>query len=223
MAKKVTKKENETAKSTGLVLMSKKDIVVIINKVGSLGAEFASTLHLAAVQCILHAETHRDCTLADKLVKTVRETTPGYVWQGLVTWFKRNSPIAWDAEGKPYLLKEGEPGYKPFDVQNADAHPAGEQKEVKGRTDRPIQPMSVALLKSYIKGLNKRIENAEKEGGVGFFGQTPEEKAVTKSQCKTFLDNVVSTMDRISFLPVESGKVEAETESLKSEPAKKAA
>lgn len=194
--------KGETA---AIVLMEVADIRAHIKKVGDLGAEFASTLHMTATQTLLHAEKHGDCTLALELVETVKANVPGYVWQGLAAWFRKYSPIHFyvDEEGKNAvkLLKEGEQGYKPFNSSEADENPAGESRDVKNRTDREIEPMSIALIKKRIASLIKQAEKAGEEGGRGFVGETDEQKEQARQATLVFIKRLSMIADTITTTP----------------------
>lgn len=190
--------------AAAIVLMSVADIRASIKKVGDLGAEFASTLHMTATQTLLHAEKHGDCTLALELVESVKENVPGYVWQGLAAWFRKYSPIQFyvDDEGKNAvrLLKEGEPGFKPFDANAADENPAGEDQAVKKRTDTKIEPFSIKLAKKRIQSLLSQAEKADKDGGRGFEGDTPEAQAKTRHDTIVFLKRVSLMIENIKVI-----------------------
>lgn len=204
-----------------IVLMAAAEIRASIKKVGDLGAEFASTLHMTGVQTLLHAEKHGDCTLALELVLSVKDNVPGYVWQGLVSWFRKYSPIHFyvDDAGKNAvrLLKADEKGYKPFNSADADANPAAEDQAVKKRTDTKIEPFSIKLAKKRIQSLLSQAEKADKDGGRGFEGDTPEAQAKTRHDTIVFLKRVSLMIENIKVIdeapaapaPAEAPKQEA--------------
>lgn len=204
-------------------LMSVEKIREGIKRVGSMGAEFASTLHAYCVQTLLHAEKHGDATLALELVETVRETTPGYVWAGLVKWFRTYSPIHFyvDVEGKNAvkLLKEGEQGFKPFTSGDADANPAGEDRQVTNRTSNPIEPMSIALIKKRLASLIKQAEKASEEGGRGFVGETPEQQEQSRQATLVFVKRLSMIADTITVKPEELVQTQAPKPEIKTEQA----
>lgn len=181
-----------------LALLATAAIKANIELCGKKGAEFALLVHETAVQTVLHAQQHGDCTLADDLVKTIRESTPGYVWQGLVKWYRTYSPIAWDAEGKVYLLKPDEKGYKPFDPESAEAKPAANDASVTARTDTRIEPFSIGLIKKRIVGMKAQLEKATAEGGRGIVGD--------KATIETFLNAVIAFGDKVAVMPDASGE-----------------
>lgn len=210
MAKVKQESGKQEAAQFNVKLMAADKIRKLIGTVGTLGGKFADAVHITGVQCILHAQKHGDATLADELVKTVRSSTPGYVWQGLVLWFRANSPITWDAEGKVSLLKEGDKGYKPFDPAKADAEPAAKAKEVTARTDRPIEPMSIAFIKGRIKSMVQQVEKAGKDGGRGFAGKTPEEQAQTEASTKAWIKRVAMVVDTIDGRPISDAEAKTQ-------------
>ena len=186
----------------------------MIVSVGTKGKEFADLIHQTAVQTLLHAKEHGDATLADELVKSVKENLPGYVWQGLVKWYRTNSPIFWDAEGKVRLLKPDEKGYKAFDPETAEAKPAANDSAVTARTDKPIEPFSIKLVKSRVFGMVKQLEKAQEEGGRGVVGDA--------AQIRIFLTQTIAFMDKVQV--IEPAKVEpAPKQEEAEEGAKKAA
>lgn len=80
-------------------------------------------VHAAAMATLAHAEKYGDVTLADRLVKSIRDlggehanTTALY----LVAWFRMRSPIRWDAKEAVRQAKEGEPGFKAYDTAAAE-------------------------------------------------------------------------------------------------------
>ena len=183
-------------------LLAAAAITAMIGQCGTKGKELADLIHQTAVQTVLHAAEHGDATLADNLVKTLRDNMPGYVWQGLVAWYKKYTPIAWDAKGGVYLLKEGQQGYKPFAAEEAEANPAAEDKAVKSRTDREIAPFSIALMKAQIKRWPAQLEKALKEDGRGVLGDA--------DAIKSFITSVNSFADKIAVTKTVETVSEAE-------------
>lgn len=176
-------------------------IRLMIVSVGTKGKEFAQLIHETAVQTLLHAKEHGDATLADELVKSVKENLPGYVWQGLVKWYRTNSPIFWDAEGKVRLLKPEEKGYKAFDPETAEAKPAASDSAVKNRTDKPIEPFSIKLVKSRVFGMVKQLDKAQEQGGRGVVGDA--------AQIRSFLTQTIAFMDKVQVIEPKAAQPEA--------------
>lgn len=188
-----------TVKGTTMKLLTSEKIKEAIQNIGKKGKALADLIHGTAVQTIMHAQKHGDATLADELVQTLRGSMPGYVWQGLVLWYRKNSPIAWDAEGLVYLLKADEKGYKPFNPEEADAHPAAEAREVSARTDTKIEPFSIALIKKRIAGMATQLEKAQADGGRGVVGDP--------ATIKLFINSVVAFADKVSVVETEAETV----------------
>lgn len=167
-------KANENKATSTAKLLSKSKIDALISDAVKTTAKGLALIHVAAVQCMLHAEKHGDVTLAARLVQEVKDNCKGVVVAGLNKWFKDHSPIklATDEDGKVVgsLLKEGEPGYKPFASGEAETHVAMEAREVTARTDRPIEPFSIALVKQRIASLKPQLKKATEEGGRGIVG-----------------------------------------------------
>ena len=174
----------------------------LINRAVNKTSKGLALIHDAAVQTMLHAKKTGDVTLAARLMQEFKDNCKGVVVAGLAEWFKANSPIKLTVEEgqvKGKLLKKGEPGYKDFDTVKAEAEPAMESKAVAGRTDRPIEPMSLAMLKGRLKGLADQVEKAASEGGRGFDGPTPEMQAAQARICRTFVENLVVLADKIDL------------------------
>lgn len=171
-------------------------IVAMIADVGKKGAVFAKLIHDTAVQTVMHAEQHGDITLADNLIQTLRKTTPGYVWQGLVLWYGKFSPIRWDKDGKVQLLRKDDKGYKPFDVAEATAKPAAEAREVQNRTNRPIEPMSIAMIKGFMARKLTEIDKAVQAGGRGVKGDPDTLRVFVKSTL-AFMDKVAVIEEKV--------------------------
>lgn len=182
-------------------LMTATKINALIDNAVKATSKGIDLIQQAAEQTMLHAKEHGDCTLAARLVTQVRDNCKGYVWQGLVTWFHTYSPIKLskgeDGSIVASLLKEGDKGYKPFDAEEAVAHPAMESKEVKARTDRPIEPFSFAFVKQRIMSLQSQMKKAAEEGGrgLGFTGEDGKFHAYGEEQVKqmnAYLANLAS-------------------------------
>lgn len=173
-------------------LLAAAAISAMIGQVGVKGKELSSLIHDTAVQTVLHAEQHGDATLAHNLVMTVKDNMPGYVWQGLVKWYRTYSPIAWDAKGEVYLLKEGQQGYKPFASEEAASKPAANDAAVKNRTDREIEPFSIGMMKKQIGRWQGQLDKALKEDGRGVIGDAESIKTFING-VKTFADKIVTT------------------------------
>lgn len=194
-----------TVKGTTMKLLTSEKIKEAIGNIGKKGAALAALIHSTAVQTILHAQKHGDATLADELVKTLRDTMPGYVWQGLVLWYRKNSPIAWDEKGNVYVLKADEKGYKPYNPEQAEANPAAAAKEVTARTDTKIEPFSIALIKKRIAGMVTQLEKAQADGGRGVVGDP--------ATIKLFINSVVAFADKVSVVDTAQEKTEGAPES----------
>ena len=86
-----------------------------------------------------------------------------------------------------------------------------ESKAVAGRTNRPIERMSLAMLKGRLKGLADQVEKAAAEGGRGFDGPTPEMQAAQARICRTFIENLVVLADKIDLSAPAANAVESIT------------
>jgi len=60
-----------------------------------------TSVHAAAVQCLLHAEAHGDVTLLDDLIRGLNKGTYS---GGLRFWAAKYTPIRWNGDGKIGLI-----------------------------------------------------------------------------------------------------------------------
>lgn len=186
-------------KTVKFVLLSASNIGKLIDKAVKTTKQGLELIHQAEIQCLAHAEKHGDTTLLTRLVTEVRDNCKGVVVAGLNKHIQDNSPIKLSVdpetkEVKAKLLKEGDPGYKPFDIQTAEATPAMDAREVTDRTNREIRPMSIAELKAMMKRIAERAVKSER-----FIGDTEEDQAVEKRRVEAYGKRLVLLMDSISI------------------------
>lgn len=149
-------------------------------------------VHETALQCALHAQEHGDVMLADRLVKTLggknsqkaiesavkaghepfkmgRHT--GYNVRGLVMWFIRYTPITWNADGKPGMLKTGMGLYeqllsrnegRAWSLEHAEANPFWTLPEVKRDMERA--PFTLESVQGIVINLKERINKSVEAG-----------------------------------------------------------
>jgi hypothetical protein len=190
------------------VLLSAVNIGKLIDKAVKTTKQGLELIHQAEIQCLAHAEKHGDTTLLTRLVTEVRDNCKGVVVAGLNKHIQDNSPIRLSVdpetkEVKAKILKEGDPGFKPFDIQTAEATPAMEAREVTDRTNREIRPMSIAELKGMMKRIAERAVKSEK-----FLGETEEAQALEKSRVEAYSKRLVLMMDNISIEVPKADTVE---------------
>jgi hypothetical protein len=69
--------------------------------------KLAPQIHVAAAQCVMHAQAHGDITLLDRLVTGLHESVNV---SGLRMWVSMFTPIRWNnRDGKIGLIKRGSP------------------------------------------------------------------------------------------------------------------
>ena len=177
---------------TKLALLPTAAIMANINRLGKRLDGLDQEVHATALQCLLHAQEHGDVMLADRLVKTLggkntqkaidaaikgahepfemgRHT--GYNVRGLVMWFLRYTPIVWNGDGKPGLLKAGMKTHESllsrndglaWNVEAARLNPFWTLDEVIRDQERPAFTLeSVATI---VHNLRDRLDKAVKEG-----------------------------------------------------------
>lgn len=199
-------------------LMTTAKITALITKAVATTQLGLVMIHTAAVQTMMHAEEHGDVTLCARLMQEVKDNCKGVVVAGLADWFKKYSPvklIVEEGKVKGTMLKPGEPGYKAFNVQEAEANPAMESKEVGDRANRPIEPFSIALVKKMIRGFESKLDKAIKEGNREIVGD-PE-------LIRTFIKGVVKAADKVEVLKPKTTTTEAPNDVKQPEPVKQVA
>lgn len=192
--------------STGTKLLPAKQIKDLIDqglRNTRIGLE---QIQMSAVQCMLHAEKHKDITLAERLINGIRTECPGVVVAGFNAWFEQHSPIRFkmvedsdtgEKVAKATLLKEGDEGYKAFNVAEAEEKPAMKTRDVLGRTNRPIVKPTIEYLKKRIKGLIKQVNDYQERTDV------PSDQKMSETEverAKIWCRSVSEFADRVSIL-----------------------
>lgn len=145
-------------------------------------AEFEKLLHDCTSQCLDHCFTFGDIRPADRLLKELHELKDRNMTMiagEVMHWFKINSNIRWDKNGKCSLLKKGDKDWKEFtseDVSAAHAEPFNETasaKRARGMSDaahkRGLQDVTFDVFKGRVEGLTrwfKGVGVANKDGEV---------------------------------------------------------
>lgn len=127
--------------SANVLMLQAKAISAIKNTIQTMGLE-RPLIHAGAMATLAHAEKYGDVTLADRYVKGIRDLGGEHantIALYLVAWFRVRSPIRWDAKEQVRQAKEGEPGYKGYDV-------AGAEKEAFFQTPAAIEADKAAAL-----------------------------------------------------------------------------
>lgn len=164
-------------------------ILANINNLGKRLDGMDQAVHSAAMQCAMHAMEHGDVMLADRLVKTLGgnykpnaeamqkaiqkgEYTPpftdgkktGYYAEGLTFWFKSFTPITWNGDGKPGLLKAGMGLYiqllernagSAWNLEAAEINPFWTMAEVRRQMERA--PFTLESVQNIVINLKDRI------------------------------------------------------------------
>ncbi len=191
MTKNVTKLA-QGSNLGALTLLPLKEILSQQNSIFKTVGSVDQRIHANALQCALHAMEHGDVMPADRLVKglggknsekaiaaaiaegrahaTDQKMTGVYV-PGLVMWFQMFTPITWNGDAKPGLLKAGMKLYdrlidrnagKAWNIEEASAKPWFTLKEV--RRDMERAPLTLEAIKGLVVGFTKRIEKSIEEG-----------------------------------------------------------
>lgn len=133
------------------------------------GVKFGEKVHKVLFACLEHASTYGDWTPLVRCVKGLANDCAGVVDMAAVKrWIHKNSPVRvglqFDANGKAVkdadgrmeisgkMLKKDEPGYTPFDLQNAAKAPATSDPLTKARIKRDMGEFNINYVKGIIAG-----------------------------------------------------------------------
>jgi len=143
-----------------------------IDRAITLDGTFDTQTHLLAVETLQHAATTGDFTLFAKLIGDV--TTKGGQTFGrgvrsrrlaLIEWAAAFSPIRINGDGVIGALAESAKGYKPYNVEGAEAVPFFDMPSEKRRRETHA-PFDVAVIMGRIGSFNKAIDKAVENGSL---------------------------------------------------------
>lgn len=167
-------------------------ILANIHNLGKRVDGLDEAVHAQAMQCAMHAMEHGDVMLADRLMKTLggkntqkaidaaikgghepfkmgRHT--GYNVFGLGMWFLRYTPIMWNGDGRPGLLKVGMKLYDQLLARNDGSAWNLEAAEVNPFWTLPAvirdmerQPFTLESVNNIVVNLQDRINKAVEAG-----------------------------------------------------------
>lgn len=143
-------------------MLPTKQVSKMIASIAKRAAKLDVDIHIAAIQCMLHAQEHGDVTLIDRLVNSLGKS---HRKLGLMIWVTGFSPIAWNGDGKVGLLKEGvNKTFVPFNIEGADETPFWAYEP----SNEAIKagPVTLEKLMAVINQMSKRIDKAELEGRI---------------------------------------------------------
>ena len=123
----------------------------------------------AAMLALKHAHDHGDVMPMHRLVIGLREfnhPVSTRLSQEVISWVVANSPIRWDAKGKVSQLREGEPGYKPYNEEQAEETPFyGTATALRARQAadqahaRELKPADASMFRARVYGIGKWLDN----------------------------------------------------------------
>lgn len=137
-------------------MLAKKQVVSMIKRVATNSRKLNELIHDTAVQCMLHAQQHGDCTLMDNLVKSLHR---GARVKALRIWVEDFSPIRWNGDDKVGILNEKAKTYTPYQIEEAQAKPFYDYT-----TENQKQPLTLEQLIKLVDGIPARIDKAENDG-----------------------------------------------------------
>lgn len=159
-----------------LKLLPPTKIRALEEKTLTAGATFVDGVKTVTLQWVMHAEKHGDHTPLRRWFQNLHEQTEGFVTAALYKWVRDHSPIVLslgsNGQVDSKVLKEGETGYRPYNTGDMEAERETilKTEEVKNRTNRPIEEMSIKMLKRRILGFKRQLEKAQEQGGRGVIG-----------------------------------------------------
>lgn len=176
-AKKKDSSVKTQSKASGAVLaLVTKTLLAVKTAVQSV-QELEKTIADCEIVCLRHAQEHGDAMPADRLVKGIREIVHPMTTQlagEVVAWFNQYSPIRWDAKGNVSLVKEGQPGYKPFNPEEGEATPFMERPQAKRAREaaasahaRELTELTINDIAKRLFGIRKTIQAATMEDRNG--------------------------------------------------------
>jgi len=139
--------------------------------------ELEVRLNEAALSAVKYCQTTGDTRPAMRLVKGMMEN-PHPLTKGLlpeiVAYIKANSPIRFDTKGEPTLLKEGQAGYTPFKIEEAETKAFYERPEAQkaraigaAAAAKALGTLTVKDILAKGNGLSKMVTDAEKPNAEG--------------------------------------------------------
>lgn len=153
-------------KKTELTLEQRVDAAIIAD--GSMDTQ----VHTLAVECLAHAAEHGDFSLFAKLIGDCH--TKGGVTFGrgvrsrrlaLIEWASAFSPIRLNGDGLIGTLAENAKGFKPYNVEGAEAMPFYDMPTEKRRRETHA-PFDVAVIMGRIGSFGKAIDKAVENGSL---------------------------------------------------------
>jgi hypothetical protein len=115
-------------------------------------------------QALAHAKAHGDITIMDALIK---ELPQGYLNSGFRQSMYRNSPLRFIEDGpdkgKLRMMKQGEPGYRSFNIEAA-----AQEEMVQRRTNANAGErfFGIGEAVKLVLSLPKRVQSAEERGSL---------------------------------------------------------
>lgn len=151
------KTAEEIISHSSFKIMKKSEVITWIKKLGEKVADTDAEIKQCALQCLAHARAHGDVTLLHRLL----DVLPRGRWeQGFKQWVYSNSPVRANPKtGEFYQAKEGENGYRPYNLEAAaESDPIPKARPEGNKADRIFNLLSVQNL---IRGLQGRVTKAE--------------------------------------------------------------
>ena len=155
------------------------------------------------LRTLKHANQYGDWTLADKFIRSFPVTTPTLriMRDGMVAFFRKNSPIRWAADGSCKLAKEGEPGYRPFDPETAESEPFYEMPVFKKAEGIANEAAAKALKPATLENLTNRVHGLkawfDSLSAPNTNGQIRGIKEADKAKMETAIAAVIKAYDEV--------------------------
>jgi len=153
-----------------ITLQTAKVINKAITSIVARSTKLDGDIHATAIQTMMHAEKHGDCTLASRLVNTLGKSIRS---KALIHWFETFSPLRRSRKSGEFELVKNKAKRtwhcaKAFDIPFYDL--SNEKEPVK---------VSYDSVKKLIESIAKRVDKAEDEGRID--GDVTKIKALLKA------------------------------------------
>jgi len=123
-----------------------------IDAIQKSGKKLDESIHLCAVSCLAHAESHGDVTLATRLVHALPKHSRR---KALMYWFTQFGPLNYSEKENQFKVSKSKE-VKAYEVEKASETPFWDFTPEKN-----VEPFSVNAVLKYIE---RRFNRAKKEG-----------------------------------------------------------
>jgi len=192
---------DKTAKVVKLVLMAKDAIKAGQDAIRKNIVSLDMAVHANAVQCLLHAEKHRDTSLFTRLLNDVLDDKTGYNRRGLIRWMHAFSPM--ELNGKKITLTglDAAGNKRPFLIDKANATPFYLSLDLNQQAVKPVfQDTLLSKWDTMVREFETAWANTKQEGPklVAIDPKKPFYNGIHSAQILNFIDKGKAMRQSIS-------------------------